>query len=135
MKLLLDSVILIDHFNNVTQASEYIAKHQADISLSVITRAEVLTGFHTKQHLHLAKQLLDNFKLLPLTVIEADLAASLRQTYHWKLPDAFQAAFAKHHRLKLVTRNTKDFNPAIHDFVKVPYVTPFSTYALTKNSN
>lgn len=121
MKLLLDSVILIDHFNNIPQASDFISKHQTDITLSVITRAEVLTGFHTKQHLHLAKQLLDHFKLLPLTVIEADLAASLRQIYHWKLPDAFQAAFAKHHQLKLVTRNTKDFNPTIHDFVIIPY--------------
>lgn len=62
------------------------------------------------------------FREVVSTITEADLAASLRQTYHWKLPDAFQAAFAKHHRLKLVTRNTKDFNPSIHYFVVVPYV-------------
>lgn len=27
----------------------------------------------------------------------------------------------KQHHLKLVTRNTKDFNPTLHDFVLVPY--------------
>jgi len=121
MRFLLDSVVLIDHFNNITAATDFISTHQTKIALSVITRAEVLTGFHSKQDVTLAKQLLDSFPLLPLTIIETDLAASLRQTYRWKLPDAIQAAFAQHHRLKLVTRNTKDFNPVVHNFVVVPY--------------
>jgi predicted nucleic acid-binding protein len=41
--------------------------------------------------------------------------------YGWKLPDAFQAALALHHHLKLCTRNTKDFDPKKHSFVEVPY--------------
>jgi predicted nucleic acid-binding protein len=51
----------------------------------------------------------------------ADLAASLRREYRWKLPDAFQAALAKHHELRLATRNTEDFPPEAHEFVSVPY--------------
>jgi predicted nucleic acid-binding protein len=49
------------------------------------------------------------------------LAAQLRGKYGWKLPDAFQAALAQHHKTKLTTRNTKDFDPKKHDFVEVPY--------------
>jgi predicted nucleic acid-binding protein len=37
-----------------------------------------------------------------------------------ELPDAFQAALASRHDLKLVTRNTKDFNPKEHHFVTIP---------------
>lgn len=121
MKLLLDSVIIIDHFNNVSSATNFIANHQTDIGISVITRSEVLTGFNSKSNIRLAQQLFDQFIQYPLTVTEADLAASLRRKYGWKLPDAFQAAIAKHHGLRLVTRNTKAFDPQKHPFVIVPY--------------
>jgi hypothetical protein len=40
----------------------------------------------------------------------------------WKLPDAFQAAIAILHDVKLCTRNTKDFNPQKHPFVEIPYL-------------
>jgi len=121
MKLLLDTVILIDHFNDIKKATEFITLNQKNISISIITRAELLTGFNSKRNLNLAKQLCDEFEQHPLTVAEADLAASLRQKYGWKLSDAFQAAIAKNHKLKLVTRNTKDFNPNKHPFVLIPY--------------
>ena len=38
-----------------------------------------------------------------------------------KLPDAFQAALALHHKIQLTTRNTKDFDRRKHKFVEVPY--------------
>ncbi len=121
MKLLLDTVILIDHFNDIKKATDFILLNQKNISISIITRAELLTGFNSKRNLSLAKKLCDEFEQYPLTVAEADLAAQLRQRHGWKLPDAFQAAIAKHHKLKLVTRNTKDFNPKKYPFVLVPY--------------
>lgn len=121
MKLLLDSVILIDHFNNLNEATNYISQHQKDIGISVITRAEVLTGFQKPKDLQLAKQLLDQFTLYPIYAAEADLAAHLRKELRLRLPDALQAAIAKLHHLKLVTRNTKDFNPTRHHFVTIPY--------------
>jgi predicted nucleic acid-binding protein len=49
------------------------------------------------------------------------LAASLRREHRWKLPDALQAAVAINRRLTLATRNSKDFDPACHTFVAIPY--------------
>ncbi|MGQ0591280.1 MAG: PIN domain-containing protein [Gammaproteobacteria bacterium] len=80
----------------------------------------MLTGFPADQET-LAKQLLDRFPTLPAGADEADLAAALRRQYRWKLPDALQAAIAVNRRLKLVTRNTRDFDPAHHSFVLIPY--------------
>jgi predicted nucleic acid-binding protein len=45
MKYLLDSVVLIDHFNNIPQASAFLQEHKKTCAISVVTRAEVLTGF------------------------------------------------------------------------------------------
>jgi len=120
MKYLLDSVILIDHFNNIDAATQFLKKNAQDCVVSVITRAEVLTGFEPS-HQRLAKIFLDHFETLSLHTQEADLAATLRQQEGWKLPDAIQAALAKTHRLKLITRNTRDFNPTKYEFVIVPY--------------
>lgn len=120
MSLLLDSVILIDHFNGNIEAQKFILENHEQIILSVITRAEILVGFDKKSH-HLVKKLLDKFPTLPITIQDADLAAQLRREYKWKLPDAFQAAISQNHKLKLVTRNTKDFSPHKHKFVMVPY--------------
>jgi predicted nucleic acid-binding protein len=67
------------------------------------------------------KALLDQYRLLIIDKPVADLAASLRQIHGWKLPDAFQAALCVYHKIKLATRNTKDFNPEQYDFVEIPY--------------
>jgi hypothetical protein len=45
----------------------------------------------------------------------------LRRTNGWKLPDAFQAAVALRHGLRLVTRNARDFDEKKHAFVLIPY--------------
>ena len=120
MRWLLDSVILIDHFNGIDPATRFIAGESTDIALSPITRAEVLTGF-SDDHRALAAELLDQFPTLPITAAEADLAARLRRSEGWRLPDALQAAVARHNMLDLVTRNTNDFPPRRYDFVMVPY--------------
>jgi predicted nucleic acid-binding protein len=120
MKVLLDSVILIDHFNGMSAATRYIEKHTNDIAISVITRAEVLVGFD-EESVIIAKELLDYFPSIPVTKDDADLAAELRRTYRWKLPDALQAAIAKNHKLRLVTRNTRDFDGKKHKFIVIPY--------------
>jgi predicted nucleic acid-binding protein len=118
--VLLDSVIVIDHFNAVTAATSYISEMQGKLAISVITRAEVLTVFEGKDR-QLARQLLDRFPLLIIDRPIADLAATLRRQNRWKMPDALQAALARHHKLKLATRDTDDFPPARYRFVTVPY--------------
>ena len=120
MRWLLDSVILIDHFNGIDNATRFINEESMEIALSPITRAEVLTGF-TDDHRPLAAELLDQFPTLPVTATEADLAAKLRRSEGWRLPDALQAAVARRNMLDLVTRNTKDFPPHRYEFVTVPY--------------
>ena len=120
MKYLLDSVILIDHFNGVAAATAFLGRHGADSAVSVITRAEVLAGFGDDSVL-LATGLLDTFPTLPMTTEIADKAARLRRSARWKLPDAIQAAIARAHGLMLVTRNTRDFQPGGDPEVLIPY--------------
>jgi predicted nucleic acid-binding protein len=118
---LIDSVILIDHLKGVEKATHFIINlDPLETAISVITRAEILTGLDEDE---LAKviPLLDQYQLLIIDKPIADLAAKLRREHSWKLPDAFQAALAQHHRIKLITRNSKDFNPQKHNFVEIPY--------------
>ena len=120
MTVLLDSVILIDHFNGIAAATKFLKSIRTDGAISVITRAEVLTGLEAER-VKPALQLLDSFPNLAIDSEIADLAAKLRRTHRWRLPDAFQAALAQHHMLRLATRNTDDFPPGRFGFVDVPY--------------
>lgn len=120
MNILLDSVILIDHFNGIAAATEYLRVERGNAAISVIARAEVLAGFDAVGA-ERAKALLDLFPVLAITKEAADLAAVLRRQHRWKLPDAFQAALAQIHKLRLATRNTRDFPPEQFEFVTVPY--------------
>ena len=120
MKLLLDSVILIDHLNGAPQATAFLAANHAGAAISVITRAEVLAGIGLPE-ITPVKSFLDAFVTLGIDKDTADSAAILRREFGWKLPDAFQAALAKQHGLRLVTRNSRDFPAKRHDFVVIPY--------------
>jgi predicted nucleic acid-binding protein len=118
--VVLDSVILIDHFNAIDQATNYLQQIGESASITAITRAEVLTGFDSAD-VPLASALLNRFRLLVIDAAVADLAAQLRREHRWKVPDALQAAAARQHGLQLATRNTKDFPPDRFPFVHVPY--------------
>ncbi len=120
MKVLLDSVILIDHFNGIAEATSYLSQTHGDAAISVITRAEVLTGFEAPVTRSVTR-LLDSFPTLGIDEAAADLAAELRRRHGWKLPDAFQAAIAQQYGLRLATRNLRDFPPKRFAFVVVPY--------------
>ncbi len=122
LERLLDSVILIDHFNGVPLATKFILALDPEITaISVISYAEILTGLD-EVGARKARPLLQSFELLEINAAVAEKAAALRRQYGWKLPDAFQAAIAIIHNVKLCTRNTKDFNPQKYSFVEVPYV-------------
>jgi len=121
LERLLDSVIIIDHFNGISEASTFISGlDPARTSISVISYAEILVGFEDEKA-SVAKALLNHYEVLVIDTAVAEKAAGLRRVYGWKLPDAFQAALALHHNLRLCTRNTKDFDPQKHSFVEVPY--------------
>jgi predicted nucleic acid-binding protein len=119
VSVLLDSVILIDHLNGHAAATDYL-RTLGNTNISVITRAEVLAGL-TPDAVDPVSRLLDRYATLAIDLETADMAAGLRRLNQWKLPDAFQAALAMQHGLKLATRNTRDFSPEKHAFVVVPY--------------
>ena len=119
-RVLLDSVIVIDHLNGVPAATEFLREVHGRAALSAITRADVLSGYPPGEETAVLA-LLDRYPLLPVDRIAADAAARLRHQHRWKLPDALQAAVARVHGLLLATRNSRDFPPDRHDFVRVPY--------------
>jgi len=120
MTILLDSVILIDFLNAIPEAQAYVDAHRAEAAISVVTTAEVLAGVDDAG-VPATVRFLDAFPLLLIDGTTALQAARLRHRFGWRLPDAFQAALAQQHGLRLATRNTKDFDPAVHPFVVVPY--------------
>jgi predicted nucleic acid-binding protein len=121
LERLLDSVILIDHFNGLTPATRFLTNLNPDATaISEITLAEILVGLD-EEAIHKARLFLDQFRILSIDPPVAEKAADLRRRFGWKLPDAFQAALALQHHICLVTRNTKDFDPRKHSFVEVPY--------------
>jgi predicted nucleic acid-binding protein len=118
---LLDSVILIDHLRGIPAATEWLAGLEEGAAvLSAITRAEVLCGGN-EEEVRAASELCDKFDCLPLTREDATIAADMRRGGRWKLPDAFQAALAKRHGLRLVTRDLRGFDARKAPFVLVPY--------------
>ena len=118
---LLDSVIVIDHLNGIEKATKYISDIDSEKSaISVITRAEILVGLDVAER-DVVKSLLDQYHTFIIDKSIADKAADLRREFGWKLPDAFQAAISIQNKIKLVTRNSKDFNPIKHAFVEIPY--------------
>ena len=118
---LLDSAILIDHLRGVAAATRWLRKlREGEAVISVITRAEVLAGGSSDEW-GAAFALCEQFDCLALTAQIADRAAELRRVHRWKLPDAFQAALAMDEGLRLVTRNSRDFDEKEHPFVFVPY--------------
>jgi predicted nucleic acid-binding protein len=118
---LLDSAILIDHLRGILQATNWLELlHEGEAVISVITRAEVMSGGIVNERA-VAFDLCEQFECLPISKEIADHAADLRRTHRWKLPDAFQAALAKDQHLRLVTRNTRDFDEKERAFVVIPY--------------
>ncbi|MFO7931621.1 MAG: PIN domain-containing protein [Desulfosalsimonas sp.] len=118
---LLDSVILIDHLKDLEPATAYIKSLDPDrTAISVITYAEIMVGIPAAEK-DTAKNFLHQFTILSIEPETAEIAAELRRKNKWKLPDAFQAALAVYHHIRLVTRNTKDFSPDKHSFIEIPY--------------
>lgn len=118
---LIDSVIIIDHLNGIEAATQFLLNlNPEETSISVITWAEILVGVNDEND-ELVKAFLNQYTTYNIDITVAELAAQMRKSFRWKLPDAFQAALAINHKILLTTRNTKDFDPSKHDFVEIPY--------------
>jgi hypothetical protein len=119
-KFILDTVILIDHLNEVSQATSWLREHLLNSAISVITRAEVLAGTGVGDRATVT-EFLDAFPCLEMDVEVADATGDVRQHHRLKLPDAIQLAFSRVHGMQLVTRNTKDFPAKTFPDVLIPY--------------
>lgn len=118
---LLDSTVLIDHLRGIDGATKWLRRlRDGEAVISVITRAEVLSG-GTEEESLAAYELCEQLECLPLTKDVATRAAELRRKNGWKLPDALQAAMALRIGVKLVTRNSRDFDKKKHPFIIIPY--------------
>jgi len=122
MKSLLDSTVIIDLLLNRPEAVDWFNQvNVKEFAVCPINFAEVLSGCLLQVDWDNATELLNSMKMLPIELEDYIAAARVRQMYRFKLPDALLVSLVKKHHLTLLTRNTKDFNPSVHKFVKIPY--------------
>ena len=128
--MLLDTNVLVDHFNGVAQASIEIAFH-SDIAISSITQLEVAVGLNAND----ASRFTAMIELLPVAIIHPDddiirEATRIRKTSiearragagsKIPTPDAIILATANVTGRQIITRNPADFGMAMRS-VRVPY--------------
>ena len=119
MKAVFDTNILIDYLNGLPQAREEIARYE-DRFISRITWMEVLTGVLDTRHESSVRGFLSSFTVTELATPVAEEAVRLRRERKLRFPDAVILAAARTQNALLITRNTKDFNPAWPE-IREPY--------------
>lgn len=118
-KTLLDSNIIIDHLNDMDQATTYLGA-LSDWIISSLTVYEVLSGCaggRSKQ-LPKARQFFDYCSILSIDSAIAGIAAASQRKSRSerKMVDFLIAATASHHGLQLATRNPADFKGICDSF-------------------
>lgn len=119
MRATFDSNILIDYFNQVSDAVNVIAEYDEKL-LSIIAYIEIMSGIENEAEKLTASSFLKNFSIVFVDNAIAEESINLRQSKKLKLPDAIIYATAKLNNCPLITRDTKDFGPGAED-IKVPY--------------
>lgn len=113
-----DTNIVIDALNGVAGADTEFALYERVI-ISRITWMEILVGEEDNDQ-QVRDFLENNFDIAPIDLTISELAVELRRQHRMRLPDAIILATAKAHDAILVTRNTKDFDPAWGG-IRIPY--------------
>jgi len=113
-----DTNIVIDALNGLPEADAEYGRYER-VLISQITWMEVLVGVE-EDDAQLRDFLETQFEIIPLDLVIAEAAVRLRRAHHLRLPDAIIWATAQTNNAVLVSRNTKDFNPA-WDGIRVPY--------------
>lgn len=108
--ILIDSNIIIYHFNGVEKATQFLSQNRGNMSISMMTVAEVLSFAPDTQALKLAEKFLnEQFTWLDISREIILKSAEIRREKKIKTPDAIIGATALCHGLALVSRNSKDF--------------------------
>jgi predicted nucleic acid-binding protein len=113
IEYLFDSNILIYHLNGQLnkQGTDLLAIGLAGKgAYSIISKIELLGFKQTESQDQQARLLLSSLHELELTSMIAEQTIQIRKSRKLKLPDAVIASTAIVHKLKLITRNTSDFN-------------------------
>ncbi len=103
--LLVDTDVCIDHLTGQTR----LPGRRSRLSVSVITRAELLAGAEDARDGALVRRLLASMTEHAVDRQIAEEAGRLRVETGIRLPDALIAATALVHSLTLHTRNVRDF--------------------------
>lgn len=113
-----DTNVVVDALNGVDDADREYDQYER-VLISLVTWMEVMVGAEDDED-ELRDFLETHFEVMPLDAAIAENAVQLRRRYRLKLPDAIIWGTAKAHNAVLVTRNTKDFEPA-WEGIRVPY--------------
>ncbi len=108
-RLLLDTDVLIEYLRGRPKAIEYLEGLTSDLSISVISVAELFTGVKGDEEERALNQFLLAFSILPVTEKIARLGGLYRRKYRPShgtgLADALIAATVEENSASLVTFN------------------------------
>lgn len=121
MVAVFDTNIVIDALNGQPEADAEYGRYER-VLISRVTWMEVLVGAQ-EDDAQVRDFLSTQFEITPVDLAVAEKAVLLRRAHRMRLPDAIIWATAQVHGATLVSRNSKDFNPA-WDGVRVPYTIP-----------
>jgi predicted nucleic acid-binding protein len=119
-KYLVDTNIIIYHLNGDPVATDWLLCRQEELSISVITKIEVLSYPFEKDEEALVLKFLSRFELIYVTDEIIDATILLRRQRKIKTPDAVIAATALVRGLYVCTRNISDFKN-----IGVNHINPF----------
>jgi len=113
-----DTNIVIDALNGLPEADSEYGRYER-VLISRVTWMEVLVGAQENDD-QVRDFLSTHFEIIPLDLAVAETAVQLRRAHRIRLPDAIIWATAQANEAILITRNTKDFDPA-WEGIRVPY--------------
>ena len=110
MQYLIDSNIIIYYLNGDEKIYTFLENTIEKSAISIINYYEVLNYQFSPEEEQIVKQFLERFTLLPLSKEIIGQALLNRKIKKIKMADNFILSTAQKFNLKIVTRNTKDFD-------------------------
>jgi predicted nucleic acid-binding protein len=121
--LVLDTDVLIDFLRGRTEAVGYLESVSDELLTSVVTVAELFAGVREGEERRTLEELLEEFRVVPVTREVAELGGlhrrDYRKSHNIQLADALIAATVEQEQATLVTLNDKHF-PMLKQIL-VPY--------------